>query len=140
MARQSNYKQVFATRKKGLNRALNTALQATALDAISRMIDRTPVDTGAAKAHWFARGTPTESFDKDKVDKSGGATKTRAARDLKRVRIGDRVYLVNSAPYFFWLEQGTSDQAPSGVVTLTLAEMGLLWRRNLKVSFGQEMK
>jgi hypothetical protein len=138
MAVRSNYKQVFATKKRGLNRALHTALQQTSLDAISRMIDRTPVDTGAAKAHWFARGTPTESFDKDKTDKSGNSTKARAKRDLKQVRIGDRVYLVNSAPYFIFLERGTSDQAPSGVVAITLAELQLTYRRNLKVALSQE--
>ena len=140
MARQSNYKHVFATTKRGLARALNTGLQATAVEAISRMIDRTPVDTGAAKAHWFVRGQPTESFDKETVDKAGGRTKARAKRDVKEVRIGDRVYLVNSAPYFFNIEHGSSDQAPAGVVTITLAEMGLLYRRNLKASFGQELK
>lgn len=136
---KSNYKQVFATAKKGLQRGLNVSLQRTALEAISRMIDRTPVDTGAAKAHWFARGVPDESFDKDVVDKDGGSTKARAAADLISVRIGDRVYLVNSAPYFFYLEHGSSGQAPAGVVAVTLAEMGLIWRRNLKVSFGQEL-
>jgi len=140
MAKQSNYKHVFATTKQGIKRALNTGLQETALEAISRMIDRTPVDTGAAKAHWFARGTPTESFDKEKVDKAGNQTKARAKRDLKQVRVGDRVYLVNSTPYFFRLEQGSSDQAPAGVVAITLAELGLIYRRNLKVTFGQELK
>ena len=140
MANNRNYKQVFATTKKGLARALNTGLQETALDAISRMIDRTPVDTGAAKGHWFARGTPTETFDKDKVDKDGARTKARAKRDLKPVRVGDRVYLVNSAPYFIFLEGGSSNQAPSGVVAITLAEMGLLYRRNLKVALSQELK
>lgn len=140
MARKSNYKQVFATAKKGMNRALNEGLQATAYEAVSRMIDRTPVDTGAAKAHWFAQGTPSGSFDKEVTDKSGGRTKARAKRDLKSVRIGDRVWLVNTAPYFFYLEHGSSSQAPAGVVTITLAEMGLIFRRNLKVSFGQELK
>ena len=140
MAAKSNYKQVFATTKKGLNRALNTGLQSTAHEAISRMIDRTPVDTGAAKAHWFAQGTPSGPFDKETTDKSGGRTKARAKRDLQSVRIGDRVYLVNTAPYFFFLEHGSSSQAPAGVVTITLSEMGLIYRRNLKASFGQEIK
>ena len=137
---KSNYKHVFATVKQGLKRALNTGLQETAYDAISRMIDRTPVKTGAAKAHWFARGSPAESFDKETTDKAGGRTKDRAKRDLKSVRVGDRVYLVNSAPYFVFLEMGSSQQAPAGVVTITLAEMGLLYRRNLKVAISQELR
>lgn len=140
MANNRNYRQVFATAKKGLARALNTGLQETALEAISRMIDRTPVDTGAAKAHWFARGQPSAGFDEDRVDKEGGPTKARAKRDLKAVRVGDRVYLVNSAPYFFMLERGSSDQAPSGIIAITLAEMKLIYRRNLKVALTSELK
>lgn len=138
MAARSNYKQVFATKKKGLRRALNTALQQTALDAVSRMIDRTPVDTGAARAHWFAQGSLDGPFDKSKTDKGGSATKARAKSSLKSVRIGDRVYLVNTAPYFIFLERGSSDQAPQGIIAITLAEMGLRWRRNLKASLNGE--
>lgn len=141
MAGKSNYKQVLAKTKKETPRKINKALQDTAVEAISKMIDRTPVKTGAAKYHWFLRPLPDERFDKDNVDPSGQAPKNRAQRDVKQFRVGAQniIWLVNSAPYFFYLEHGSSAQAPAGVITITLAEMGLLWKRKFKASFGQQL-
>jgi len=136
---KSNYKSVLKKAKADTKVRLDKALQNTAVEAISRMIDRTPVDTGAAKYHWFVRAIPTERFDKTRVDPSGQQPKQRAKRDIKQYVFGRAiVWLVNAAPYFVFLEHGSSKQAPSGVVAITIGEMGLLWRKWVQVAFSRD--
>lgn len=136
---KGNYAAVLKKAKLDTKKRLDNALQATAVEAISRMIDRTPVDTGAAKYHWFVRALPYERFDKTRVDPSGQQPKTRARRDIKQYIFGRQiVWLVNAAPYFVFLEHGSSKQAPSGVVAITLAEMAILWRKWMAVAFSRD--
>ena len=47
---RSNYKQVLKKVERETPARLSKALQATAIEGINRLVDRTPVDTGAAKA------------------------------------------------------------------------------------------
>lgn len=137
---RSNYAVVLKRVQKENHLRLDKALQATAVETIGRMIDRTPVDTGAAKYHWFVRPLPDEGFDKARVDPSGQQPKQRAKGDVKLFRIGMMVWLVNSAPYMTYLEQGSSKQAPAGVVNITLAEVDFIWRRQIDASYGHAAK
>lgn len=135
MAIGGNYKAVLEKAKLRTADRLNAALQETALSTATRLIDRTPVDTGAAKFHWFVRAAPSESFDKERTDASGQQPKQRAKADVKGFKIGSILWLVNSAPYFTFLEHGSSQQAPAGVVAITIAEIPLLWRRFVQAAF-----
>jgi hypothetical protein len=137
---RSNYKQVLKKVERDTPLRLSQALQATAIEGINRLVDRTPVDTGAAKFHWFVRPLPDERFDKERTDPSGAQPKSRAKRDVKLFRIGQTVWLVNSAPYFVYLEHGSSKQAPNGIVAITLAEMQLLWQKAVQVAFSRDPK
>ena len=83
---RSNYKQVLKKTERETKLKLDKALQATAIEAINRLIDRTPVDTGAAKFHWFMRLQPDERFDKDNTDPSGAKPKAGAKRDSETVQ------------------------------------------------------
>jgi hypothetical protein len=137
---KSNYAVVLKKAARDSTLKLDKALQATAVETIGRLIDRTPVDTGAAKYHWFVRAQPDEKFDKSRTDPSGQLPKQRAKRDIRLFRIGMMVWLVDSAPYFTYLERGSSKQAPAGVVAITLAEVPLLWRRQMDASWGHAAK
>jgi len=132
---KSNYKAVLKKVKAETPKRIDKGLQATVVDAATRMIDRTPVDTGAAKYHWFVRQSPFERFDKDHVDPSGQQPKQRAKRDAKLIHAGVTIWIVNSAPYFIFLENGSSKQASSGVVAITVAEMAFLYRKNMSIAF-----
>jgi len=134
--KKSNYKEVLGKAEKDMRKRLSSALQNTAIEAIGRLANRTPVDTGAARFHWFVRALPDENFDKTRVDPAGDLAKQRAKRDVKLFTIGQIVYLVNAAPYFQYLEAGSSTQAPNGVVAITLAEMDLLWSKEVKAAFS----
>jgi len=134
---RSNYKEVLKKVKAETPKKIDKALQDTAVETISKMIDRTPVDTGAAKYHWFMRLTPSERFDKARVDPSGALPKARAKRDVKLFKVGGKVYLINSAPYFIYLERGSSTQAPQGVVAITMQEVAMIWKKHLKTAISK---
>jgi len=105
---------------------------------VTQMINLTPVDTGAAKFHWFLRGNPDENFNKESVDGSGAKPIARAKRDVKLFRIGMTVFLVNAAPYFKYLESGSSKQAPGGVVNIVRAKMQHIWQAAVKVAYSKD--
>lgn len=134
---KSNYKEVFKKVKAETPKKIDKVLQDTAVEVIGKMIDRTPVDTGAAKYHWFIRLVASERFDKARVDPSGTLPKGRAKRDVKLFRAGKLVWLVNSAPYMKYLENGSSTQAPQGVVAITMAEVAAIFKKNIKTSISK---
>lgn len=94
-----------------------------ALDILRRLVMRTPVDTGRARGNWqVSVGSPAQTA-VDATDKGGGATIEAAVPtvegwDASKVAI----FLMNNVPYISALEDGHSDQAPSGMVKITLAE------------------
>jgi hypothetical protein len=138
--KKSNYAAVLRKAMKSTSQRLDKALQATAIEGITRMINLTPVDTGAAKYHWFIRVQPTENFNKEAVDGSGALPIARAKRDVKLFRTTMVLFLVNSAPYFKYLEDGSSTQAPNGVVGITRASMHLIWDAAIKVAFSKDAR
>jgi Bacteriophage HK97-gp10, putative tail-component len=135
---RSTYKEIFKKVKLETPKKIDKALQDTAVEVIGKMIDRTPVDTGAAKYHWFIRALPNEKFDKKRVDPSGAQPKARAKRDVKVLfKIGLECWLVNSAPYMIFLEQGSSTQAPQGVVAITMQEVAPIFKKHIKTAISK---
>lgn len=81
-----------------------------------------PVDTGRFRANWqFGRVLPQGTL--DQVDKSGAAAIARMAGQVTSVKAGGEVWIVNNLPYAGRLEYGYSQQAPSGMVRITLANL-----------------
>lgn len=108
--------------KKALGRIRNFR-RALAMKVFSRVILRTPVDTGRARANWqCTMGSPADGV-LEAEDKSGAEAMARA-RDVS-VGIGtdDRsIFLTNNLLYIEALENGHSGQAPQGMVAITVAE------------------
>jgi hypothetical protein len=81
-----------------------------------------PVDTGRFRANWqFGRVLPQGAL--DQVDKSGAAAIARMAGQVTSVKAGGEVWIVNNLPYAGKLEYGYSQQAPSGMARITLANL-----------------
>jgi hypothetical protein len=97
-------------------------LRKVALDLFTRVIMRSPVDTGRFRGNWqVAIGSvPDGVLDLD--DKSGTATISAASATAAGVKAGEIIYLVNNLPYGPSLERGHSQQAPTGMVGITVAE------------------
>lgn len=95
-----------------------------ALELQSGMIERSPVDSGRFKGNW-ACGIGTINTDTSQAeDKSGQGALGRTAATLQGWAPGQTIWLTNSLPYARRLENGWSQQAPSGMVRLTVQAYG----------------
>lgn len=96
----------------GVESAREAAVEiATTLDR--KIVEKTPVDTGRARANWFvAEGAP-------RLDTTEGTVpSSRPALTGESV-----IYITNSLPYIVPLEYGHSEQAPAGMVRVAIAEV-----------------
>ena len=99
---------------KGSNhKALQVMKEATA-EAAARVIERTPVDTGFARANWFPVVNGRQA--------AGGTGAVVASVSFSGVQVGDRIGVVNNVEYIRALEYGHSQQAPQGMVRVTVAQ------------------
>ena len=94
-----------------------------ALEALTRIVKRTPVDTGFARANWQVAPTTNEGT-VDGTDPGGGGTIAGGLSDINKVRVPFGViWIFNNVKYIAFLEEGSSSQAPQGMVALTLREL-----------------
>lgn len=99
-----------------------------AIQALRGFVQRTPVDEGRARGGWQLEvGSPPPS----QVDRTSQgaigeedpglvAEETSKLAALRRWQI---VYVVNNVPYIIYLDEGSSSQAPAGIVDVTVAEI-----------------
>ena len=109
-------------------RKLVLAVQKIALEMFSRIILRSPVDTGRFRGNWQVAIGAMPSGTLDLNDKSGQATISKVSAVALGVKAGDRISLVNNLPYSEVLENGSSTQAPAGMVGLTVQEFDRIVR------------
>lgn len=102
-----------------------------AFEVYRRVVFRTPVRTGAARGNWMctvgapAMPTPGLAAVND-TDKSGRSTVQAIREGVTAWKPSSQVpvFLSNNLPYIEALEHGSSRQAPSGMVAITVAEFG----------------
>lgn len=110
-------------RKLQLNRRL--VVRRVALEIHDGIVRRTPVDTGRARASWtMSEGSPAGG-DVGLVRMTSAAAAASSLAAAASVGIsGDRlVYITNNVEYIIALERGHSQQAPAGMVAVTMAEV-----------------
>lgn len=92
---------------------------------------RSPVDTGRFRGNWqISSGAPASGV-MPTTDQSGTGAAAEAAKALT-IPLGGTVYFVNNLPYAQRLEYGWSQQAPQGMVRLTMREFRGYVQRALK--------
>lgn len=100
-----------------------------------RIVMRTPVDTGRARASWtiVAGSNPDTSVQPESFE--GGAAAGIALAKSKQSSVPDsNTYVIaNSLPYIERLENGWSKQSPTGFVRLGIADV----KTRLEVELGQ---
>jgi len=114
---------------------LGVAIKKIVIDIFSRVIMRTPVDTGRARANWVvglnsASTTPSSRTDTDPgpvVSDGTGKSKAKSRMIMKvktaNVESTKSYLLTNNVIYAIRLEYGWSrKQAPSGMVRITVRE------------------
>ncbi len=105
----------------GVKVDMDQAFQGLAIELARRIIMRTPVSSGEARGAWQAGVNAVPSGDTP-LDPTGAATLARVTAVIRTARAGDVIFLVNSAGHIHALEFGKSDQAPAGMVRVTLVE------------------
>lgn len=97
----------------------DTVVRGVVLEMGNSLIQMTPVDTGRARANWqHNTGRPHQGVT-ESTDQSGQATSAQLAADVQQVRAGGIEFVTNNLPYIRELENGSSKQAPNGMVRIT---------------------
>lgn len=118
---------------KKANVDMRLVVRKLAFESFKRIILRTPVDTGRARANWGVTiGQPRTGFTVEGFDKGGGATMAAAQAAVQQFDCNGSIFITNNVPYIGPLEYGSSTQAPAGMVRVTVEEMtGFLNKANI---------
>lgn len=110
-----------ASKKAGGNATI--FLKKVMIDLLRKVIQRTPVDTGRARAAW----APFLKAENVNVKLSGDpkAISEGIAKGEFVVQSGSKpgILVVNGVNYSVYLEYGSSDQAPQGMVRISMREI-----------------
>lgn len=97
------------------------------LEAGTRLVLKTPVKTGRARANWQStEGAPATSELK-LVDPTGQDAISRSVSSVSGLKPFGVTYWTNNLPYVEALEQGSSRQAPAGMLAVTVEELGAIF-------------
>ncbi len=115
MSLTADLRKIAKKKKQTLNQAYSSIM----FDLANQMITMSPKDTGAFQANWLAAlNTGDYTFDKSKTNVS--EADGRLTVTLGSLTTDNNFYFTNSLPYAQKLENGHSEQAPSGVVRVTI--------------------
>lgn len=128
-------------------RDIEYVVRASAILLFSRVIMRSPVDTGRFRANWVASFGAPSTETSERTDKGGDSSVKKMQDAVLSYNVGGVFYLCNSLPYSLPLEYGLypnppirgskkrgeteytihtvggySKQAPSGMVRITARE------------------
>ena len=92
--------------------------RAVHLEALSRIVFRTPVETGRARNSWQTTIGRSATAD---VQLDDPIAEARSA--LSGLKAFTPTYISSNVPYIVPLEYGHSKQAPEGMVVLTVEEL-----------------
>lgn len=124
-----SFAQQLASFEEKTSGKMDMAVRKIALELFSRVILKSPVDTGRFRGNWQVSigSIPDGTLEVD--DKSGSATVSKATAATMGVKAGDVIYLANNLPYGPRLEAGYSGQAPAGMVALSVQEFQQIVRQ-----------
>ena len=102
------------------------AIRKIALDLLTRIVLKNPVDTGRSRAGWYVSmnglNGPWVEEGKDPKAISEGRAKGKFVSKLTG-RKDKYVELINGVYYAIYLEYGSSKQSPAGMVRVSMKEM-----------------
>jgi hypothetical protein len=98
------------------------------LEALRRVVQKTPVDTGRARGGWQVTFNQPSKSPTGNTDPSGSGTISAGASKINQLNKPAAVFITNNVEYIIYLEDGTSDQAPKGMVAITIQELMGMFR------------
>jgi hypothetical protein len=104
-------------------------LKRVALQVLTGVVEKTPVDTGRARGNWqVAIDTAANTATINRDDAGGSIAISAGTAALTSVKPFSTVVIYNNVEYIVALEQGHSQQAPQGMVAVTIAEVEAQFR------------
>ncbi len=103
------------------------------LDLYRRIIERTPIDTGRARANWNIR-----LRHEDGTTENTDWQRQLNASEFDVTVQDNQVVIYNNLIYIEALEDGHSQQAPAGMVAVSLAEFNEFFRAAIRDMDGIE--
>ena len=103
-----------------------TEIRVIGLEALKRVVLKTPVDNGFARNSWFVEFGEAGVSDTEQPDSSGELAISRGASKIAEYATMEGfpiISLYSNLVYIQELETGHSSQAPSGMVAVTAAEL-----------------
>jgi len=76
---------------------------------------------GRFRANWQVQMNTKPNRTIKSTDKNGGKTINKAKSEMLKYKLGNTIYFINNLPYAEELEEGSSTQAPWGMVKVTVA-------------------
>lgn len=118
-----------------LDKQMSMVVRKVAFDALGGLVKLTPVDTGRARGNWrvvVGGSVPTGEIDRDR---RGGSADPGETAKLKKWKPGKLIYLFNNVSYITALNQGSSKQNRSGIVSPVLTGISAALERGGTVTF-----
>ncbi|HSW46498.1 MAG TPA: hypothetical protein VLM89_13100 [Phycisphaerae bacterium] len=98
-----------------------------ALEGLRRLVMKTPVDTGRARGGWQAAIGRYPAGQTDRKDRAGEGTIQAGAAVIEGIKTPVKCVLANNVEYIERLEHGGSQQAPNGMLRLTVDELSAMF-------------
>jgi len=98
---------------------IDLVVRKSALELQASMIAKSPVDTGRFKSNWQCG---LGGMNPETAATAGSDALGRTEAVLQGYKPGRTIWLTNNLPYAKRLENGWSQQAPSGMVRLTVQD------------------
>ncbi|MGL5002488.1 MAG: HK97 gp10 family phage protein [Casimicrobium sp.] len=109
---------------------IETVVRKSTFELFNAVIEKSPVDTGRFRANWSCSQGKYSSEKFDSTEKSRATEQAKLALNFET---GGIVYFTNSLPYAYRLEyEGWSNQAPQGMVRVSIEEYATFVREALK--------
>ena len=115
---------------KEIPEAMSKIHRAVALEGLRGLVQMTPVKDGRARADWQVSNGSPATGETGAFDKAGGATIAAGSAEIANAKPFSVTHIANNVPYIEELENGSSKQAPGGMLALTYQRLtGWLARR-----------
>jgi len=106
--------------KNKAEKAASAIVRGSFLAIVGKIIVRTPVDTGRLRGNWITTVNNPSTRQLSDKDKSGRKAVGFAKETSKAFKLGESLFMVNNLPYVGPIENGSSQQAPSGMVKVSI--------------------
>ena len=105
---------------------VNEAKKVVALDALRGIVMKNPGATSRSQSNWNVTiNKPSTKADYERFENDPMLRVSAGEVDMRNARPGDDIWISNNIHYIVKLEHGHSQQAPHGMVRLTLEELQL---------------